>query len=144
MCAGVWLQPHWGRWALQVSREPREPSPATLLPSKPGLLEGVILEPHMAGIRIRHCYRRTPKPDTFCMHNYLNRSICQLSHICSSIISGVESACWLLTVLVAIQEHELMLDPQFRNTLRTNATFQRSVNKLSCEMVTAIRHSISI
>ena len=105
---------------------------------------GVILEPHMAGIRIRHCYRRTPKPDTFCMHNYLNRSICQLSHICSSIISGVESACSLLTVLVAIQEHELMLDPRFRNTLRTNATFQRSVNKLSCEMVTAIRHSISI
>lgn len=105
---------------------------------------GVILELHMAGAHIHHRYQRMAEPGTFCMHNYLNGSICQPSHICSSTISGVESTCWLYTVLVAIRECELMLDPWFHNTLRTSATFQHSVNKLSCEMVMAIRHSISI
>lgn len=132
-----------GHW--QVSQEPREPSPATLLSSKLGLLErsswsGTGLD----GAHIHHCYWRMSKPGTFGVHNYWNGSICQLSHICSSIISGVESTCWLRTVLVAIQERELVRDPRFRYTLRTNATFQHSVNKLSCEMVTAIRHSISM
>lgn len=105
---------------------------------------GVILELHMAGAHIHHCHRRMSKAGTFCMHNYLNGGVCQLSHICTSTILGVESTCWLCMVLAPIQERELMLDPQFRNTPRTSATFQHSVNKLSQEMVMAIRHSISI
>lgn len=99
------LQQHWGRLTLQAAF-PRHP-----LSHQTWTAGGAILELDMAAAYIHYCYQRISKPDTFCVHRYVNGSICQIAHVCSSIIFGVKSVCWLCIVLIVIQgwAHSLVI-----------------------------------
>lgn len=53
---------------------------------------------------IHHCCQGMSKHDTFSVLSYLDGSVSQIPHVCSSIILRVKSMCWLCIVLIVTQE----------------------------------------